>query len=125
MQINHTFYQHLTEQWQRFADTGEIPSGVRPEIAESWRRSRAYGVDMEWPVISTLSDVDFQCLCEENRSLIDFVMPVMKRIHALVSGTKNLISLHTPEGYMLAYCGDEYYHNGQGGSSFRIGVKWD
>ena len=55
MQINHTFYQHLTEQWQRFADTGEIPSGVRPEIAESWRRSRAYGVDMEWPVISTLS----------------------------------------------------------------------
>ena len=26
---------------------------------------------------------------------------------------------------MLAYCGDEYYHNGQGGSSFRIGVKWD
>lgn len=122
---NDVFYQHLTTLWQHFVDTGEILPDVRPEIAESWKRCRAYGVDIENPVASILSDKDFQRLCEDNRSLIDFVMPVMKRIHTLVSGTKNLISLHTPEGYMLAYCGDEYYHNAQGNSSFRIGVKWD
>lgn len=119
------FYQRLTALWQHFVDTGEILPEVRPEIAESWRRSRACGVDIEHPAVSTLSEEDFRRLCEENRSLIGFVMPVMKRIHALVSGTKNLISLHTPEGYMLACCGDEYYHSAQGASSFRIGVKWD
>lgn len=38
--------KELLHAWKRFIETGKLQGGaVPPHIAESWRRSRAYGVD--------------------------------------------------------------------------------
>ena len=31
--------------WERFVNSGEVGESLAPEIAESWKRSRTYGVD--------------------------------------------------------------------------------
>lgn len=118
------FYLDLGDKWQHFINTGEILPGVRPEIAESWIRSRGYHVDIDRPEAKQLPRKDFENLRSQYASIIDVVSPVMERMHNLVRDSANLISLHTPDGYMLAYYGDEYYY-GNSKSTFILGVKWD
>ena len=121
---NEDFYRDLEHKWKHFIDTGIILPGVRPEIAESWIRSRSYHVDINKAKAKQLPRPALDKLRSQYAAIIDVVMPVMEHMHELVRDTENLISLHTPDGYMLACCGDEYYNNNND-CAFILGVKWD
>ena len=118
------FYQDLEKKWKHFIETGGILPNVRPEIAESWIRSRSYHVDIDNPKAKQLSEHAFSALLKQYAPFIDVVFPIMEQMHALVRASENLISLHTPDGVMLTYCGDEYYSDNDE-SRFVPGVKWD
>lgn len=71
-----------------------------------------------------LSRPELRSLQATNQTLIDIAKPIMEKMHSLVGKTKNLISLHNPDGYMLYSCGDEYYAEMETESSFSLGVCW-
>ena len=119
------YFQNLKRLWVYFRETGEIPPGVRPMIASSWMRSRDFHVNMTKPLRAPiLSRPELHSLQAANQTLIDIAKPIMKKMHSLVGETKNLISLHNPDGYMLYSCGDEYYAEMETESSFSLGVCW-
>ena len=119
------YFQNLKRLWVYFRETGEIPPEVRPMIASSWMRSRDFHVNMTKPLRAPiLSRPELHSLQAANQTLIDIAKPIMKKMHSLVGETKNLISLHNPDGYMLYSCGDEYYAEMETESSFSLGVCW-
>ncbi len=119
------YFQNLKRLWVYFRETGEIPPGVRPMIASSWMRSRDFHVNMTKPLRAPiLSRPELHSLQAANQTLLDIAKPIMKKMHSLVGETKNLISLHNPDGYMLYSCGDEYYAEMETESSFSLGVCW-
>ena len=119
------YFQNLKHLWALFRETGEISPEVRPMIASSWMRSRDFHVDMMKPLRAPiLSRPELQALQATNQTLIDLAKPIMEKMHSLVGKTKNLISLHNPDGYMLYSCGDEYYAEMEYESSFSLGVCW-
>lgn len=119
------YFQNLKRLWVYFRETGEIPPGVRPMIASSWMRSKDFHVNMTKPLRAPiLSRPELHSLQAANQTLIDIAKPIMKKMHSLVGETKNLISLHNPDGYMLYSCGDEYYAEMETESSFSLGVCW-
>lgn len=119
------YFQNLKRLWVHFRETGEIPPGVRPMIASSWMRSRDFHVNMTKPLRAPiLSRPELHSLQAANQTLIDIAKPIMEKMHSLVGETKNLISLHNPDGYMLYSCGDEYYAEMETESSFSLGVCW-
>lgn len=119
------YFQNLKRLWVYFRETGEIPPGVRPMIASSWMRSRDFHVNMTKSLRAPiLSRPELHSLQAANQTLIDIAKPIMKKMHSLVGETKNLISLHNPDGYMLYSCGDEYYAEMETESSFSLGVCW-
>lgn len=119
------YFQNLKRLWVHFRETGEIPPGVRPMIASSWMRSRDFHVNMTKPLRAPiLSRPELHSLQAANQTLIDIAKPIMEKMHSLVGETKNLISLHNPDGYMLYSCGDEYYAEMKTESSFSLGVCW-
>ena len=119
------YFQNLKRLWVYFRETGEIPPGVRPMIASSWMRSRDFHVNMTKPLRAPiLSRPELHSLQAANQTLIDIAKSIMEKMHSLVGETKNLISLHNPDGYMLYSCGDEYYAEMETESSFSLGVCW-
>ena len=119
------YFQNLKRLWVHFRETGEIPPGVRPMIASSWMRSRDFHVNMTKPLRAPiLSRPELHSLQAANQTLIDIAKPIMEKMHSLVGETKNLISLHNPDGYMLYSCGDEYYAEMETESPFSLGVCW-
>ncbi len=116
--------QKLKRLWKLFVETGELSAEVRPMIARSWQRSRAYQVNTECLRAPILPEERFAALLAENRMLIDIAKPVMEKIYSLVGKTRNLISLHDPDGYMLWSCCDEYYADMENDSPFSLGVCW-
>ena len=119
------YFQNLKRLWVHFRETGEITPGVRPMIASSWMRSRDFHVNMTKPLRAPiLSRPELHSLQAANQTLIDIAKPIMEKMHSLVGETKNLISLHNPDGYMLYSCGDEYYAEMETESSFSLGVCW-
>lgn len=119
------YFQNLKRLWTHFRETGEISPDVRPMIASSWMRSRNFHVNMTKPLRAPiLSRPELRSLQATNQTLIDIAKPIMEKMHSLVGKTKNLISLHNPDGYMLYSCGDEYYAEMETESSFSLGVCW-
>ncbi|MCL6449356.1 MAG: sigma-54-dependent Fis family transcriptional regulator [Armatimonadetes bacterium] len=99
----------LFEAWEKFVSTGAVsePSCIRPEILESWKRSRTYGVDpfqKTEPIV--LSREELRARREKNADLLVVATPYMEKLYRLVSGSNFVISLADQEGCVLKITGD-------------------
>lgn len=116
---------------EHFLKTGEIHKDVRPIVAASWQRSRAYEVDPNPEIIGNrsykfLPDGEVKHLLEENKQLLDIAYPVMLRVIEYIEGTQYAITLHDKNGKILChlYAGDnpDFYSSSAG---FNMGAVWD
>ena len=121
MQNNRAIYK---KQWEDFTAHGIIAEDMNPEIAQSWIRSKAMGIDIHGACGHILAEEDLQTRRENNRVLINFARPLMDKLFELTDDAVNVMSLHDRDGYMLeiAYARD-------GAKSwcrpvFRPGVRW-
>ena len=89
------------EAWRRFIATGEIDeSVVRPEIARSWKRCRAAGVN---PWSSDFPSMDEKLLAEKQRAYAHSLaanMPVMRMLVALLNCN---VSLMDQESFVFGF----------------------
>lgn len=91
--------------WEHFIISGEFVEGLAPEIAESWIRSRAYGVDPfgESPPVD---ENILNNLREKNRMLLDVVTPFIGLIEKFIQNTGFMLTLVDKDGFILKVKGD-------------------
>lgn len=99
----------LFEVWEKFVTTGTVsePSCIRPEILESWKRSRTYGVDAfqkAEPIV--LAQEELCARREKNADLLVVATPYMEKLYRFVSGSNFVIALVDKEGFVLKVIGD-------------------
>jgi len=98
---------NLRTAWEKF--TNNIPwdySFIRPEIYDSWVRSRNAGVNPVEPVSSVLNSEDLNICINANLDLIDVVHPYMEQLYDVVKDSGSYILLCDKDGYLLDVLGD-------------------
>ncbi|MCY6485228.1 sigma-54-dependent Fis family transcriptional regulator [Clostridium aestuarii] len=111
--------QNIINKWKLFIKDKEFDkNGIRDVIAESWKRSKTYGID---PFVKKLPNrllkKEFKKRYEEFKPLLDTAKPFMDSLYKLVKDTHFIIRLTDRDGYVLEHIGDEkvvnmYYMSG-------------
>lgn len=112
------------EQWNSFVDFGILLPGVNPMIAQSWIRSKAYGINPRNPQVYHLPDAELEKLRKKNRDMIRFAQPLMDKLLSLEKDTVNVMSLHDKNGYMLAIAHHDTPQGNWRENIFCPGVRW-
>jgi len=97
----------LLSAWRRFIETGVVDRQVvPPHIADSWLRSRGYGVDpYDFAPGSYLPRDQYQRRISSNRRLVDLARPIMENIYTSLERTRYLVVLYDCDGYHLLRIG--------------------
>lgn len=93
----------IARAWKQFVDGGEIDTTViRPEIAESWRRSRAHGVDpFQWGFSSLLNAEQREERRKACEPLLLAAAPILEGLIDAISPFEMAILLTDLEGIVL------------------------
>ncbi len=78
-----------------------------PEVAESWIASRNLGIDPDIKEIPVLDAKEIKHLLEENKLLIDTVIPLIDKFKHLLEISGYMLSLHSSDGTTLYLDGDQ------------------
>ena len=97
----------LTEIWAQFVYEDKMDPRVRPEIADSWRKCKAAGVNPVGGAGRRVDDVVFKSICAANQTLIDTALPIMQSVFEIVKKSHFLLVLTDSVGYVLKTIGDE------------------
>ncbi|CAK7051015.1 MAG: Acetoin dehydrogenase operon transcriptional activator AcoR [Desulfovibrio sp.] len=100
--------QKIQEARERFRNGLPIEAGsLRPEIYDSWERSRSYGLEFDKADKRLISREAVESRIRERREFFDVALPVMERLREYTSGSGCMCSLSDEEGYLLTAMGDE------------------
>jgi len=94
----------LSTAWESFVNKQEtrLTNQVRPFILESWKRSRDFGVNLDWGSRKhDLSEEGTRILLEKNDVLIQVARPYLEKIFKLIKDTGFYIILCNRKGYIL------------------------
>ncbi len=101
-------FERIYKDWQCFQDKGTICKTVRPEIAKSWQRCKAAGLDPaalnQTPV---LPETDLHMRKLQNRMLLDESIPFMTELQEFVAGSGFTTTLTDVDGVVLELICDE------------------
>ncbi|MBQ9015481.1 MAG: sigma-54-dependent Fis family transcriptional regulator [Firmicutes bacterium] len=101
------YQEALHDLWLHFIRGEEADySVVRPEILDSWKRSRDAGVNPYEPMRRILSPEELNIRINANMDLIDVVRPYMERLYSVVKNSGFYILFCDKEGYLLDLLGD-------------------
>ncbi|HOA42469.1 MAG TPA: sigma 54-interacting transcriptional regulator [Bacillota bacterium] len=103
-----TYNDRLREAWGKFINNEPYDySFIRPEIYESWVRSRSYLVDPYNSKTALLPPDDLQKRMEDNKFLIEITRPYMEKLYSIVKGSGFYLLLADKDGYILDLIGDQ------------------
>lgn len=106
----HLLSDHLYQAWLDFQHQGRAglnQEHIRPEIAESWRRSRQAGIKPELKKIPlVLSKEELFSRRRDREELINLAAPYLKSLYTFVQGSGFIVSLVDEAGYILESIGD-------------------
>ncbi|MGF6376042.1 transcriptional regulator of acetoin/glycerol metabolism [Clostridiales Family XIII bacterium PM5-7] len=107
--LNDPAYQkEVQTAWTKFIrhEDGDF-SAVRPEIFESWTRSRNANVDPTKVVQVFLSHEELSIRLNKSVTLLNIVKPYVQRLYSVVEGTGAYILVSDCDGYLLYVIGDQ------------------
>jgi transcriptional regulator with PAS, ATPase and Fis domain len=97
----------LLNAWEYFVKSGIILKNVVPQpIAESWARSRKYGVNpFGFSSELYLNQKEYAQNIEKDRPLLRLAMPIMEKIYSSLEKSRYLVVLYNAKGYHLVRLG--------------------
>jgi transcriptional regulator of acetoin/glycerol metabolism len=108
VQFDQEYMENLNAAWDCFIEYKDYDySFMRPEILESWKRSRDFKVNPYKRKTEILTPDDIQIKLEANKVLIETVRPYMERLYSIVEGSGFYLMLSDCEGYILDLIGDK------------------
>lgn len=120
-------YYETWDAWKIFVSTGSIPvpNSLSKIIADSWIRSKDYGVDphqKKVPVV--LKGKKLQDLLDRNKNLIDTSKPFLENLYLFVKGSGFITALVDVNGYIIDIIGDEDELAMVKKANFVVGALW-
>lgn len=107
VQFDHEYMEKLNAAWDRFIEYKDFDySFMRPEILESWIRSRDFKVDPYKRKTEILPADEIRAKLEENKMMIETVRPYMEHLYSIVEGSGFYLMLCDQDGYVLDLLGD-------------------
>ncbi|HHY46281.1 MAG TPA: sigma 54-interacting transcriptional regulator [Firmicutes bacterium] len=102
-------FARIEAAWREFIQTGNVDTAVvRPVIAESWRRSRAFGLDPYDTKCFDLADErELEARMAANKDLISTAWYFMEMLYRLVAGSGFRVDIADSDGFLLRTIGDE------------------
>lgn len=85
----------------------EMPSGIRPEIWDSWMISLKNGVDCSTVKKHPASPEQFSEILKQNRKWLKIAIPHIETIYSFIKGSNYIIHITSADGCMLKYYGDD------------------
>lgn len=113
--------------WQKFVDTGILVnhSIVPEQIIESWTRSVANKVNPYQKINShVLSSIQIKNLLSKNEEIISLSKPFLENLYSFMAGSKFVVALFDPSGYILDIMGDEDVISQIKTVNFIVGANW-
>lgn len=102
------YQKKLRLAWEKFINYEDFDySFIRPEILNSWKRSRASGVNPYGSSRNILSTESLNIKINSNLDLIDIVHPYMEKLFSIVKGSGFYILLCDKDGFILDLIGDK------------------
>lgn len=117
----------LSQARRRLLKEGIAPGElVPPEIERSWRRSQAFGLDLDQrPNIEALSHPQLRDLIARNEALVRAARGEIEALHDDVRSTGGIAILTDPHGVILATTGSIDFAERAARVSLRPGVDWN
>lgn len=101
------YQAQLIDAWKKFIHYEDADySLIRPEILESWNRSRAAGVSPHNTAAKILSSDELTIRINSNLDLIEVVRPYMEKLYSIVQGSGFYLLFCDKDGYILDLIGD-------------------
>ncbi|MBN7773118.1 sigma-54-dependent Fis family transcriptional regulator [Clostridium aminobutyricum] len=125
MSINGIHSQGLRQAWEKFINNQEADDTyIRPEIYESWVRSRAFQVNPYLPKTNLLDSTELNQKINSNLKLIETAHPYMSKLFSIVEGSGFYLLLCDKNGYILDLIGDkEIIEKGRANSMLVVGAN--
>lgn len=106
--FDYEYRQRVHEAWENFISHNDVDySFMRPEIYESWKRSRDYRVDPSETKTTILNEEDLKKRHKANSLLIETAKPYMENLYSVVKDSGFYLILSDQEGIVLDLIGDE------------------
>lgn len=117
----------LSEMRRRLLKEGIAPGDlVPPEIVRSWRRSQAFGLDLDQhPNIEALSHPQMREVIERNEALVRAARGEIEALYDDVRSAGGIAILTDPHGVILATTGNIDFAERAARVSLRPGVDWN
>lgn len=102
------YQKKLRLAWEKFINYEDFDySFIRPEILDSWKRSRASGVNPYGSSRNILSTESLNIKINSNLDLIDVVHPYMEKLFSIVKDSGFYILFCDKDGFILDLIGDK------------------
>ncbi len=96
---------------------------IRPEIYDSWKRSKEYGVDPYTVKNKILNKNELEIKLKKKSELIKVTMPYINKIYSFVQNSGFVVFLTDEEGIILSLVGDDdIISKAKDYSSLKVGV---
>ncbi len=92
--------------WEQFVNGADDTSLLRPQIADSWKRSRDFRVNPYGKSLAVDKNL-LQGLLNDNRRLLEAALPLIKLVNEPIQGTGFVVVLTDRDGRVLDVEGDE------------------
>lgn len=117
--------QGFYELWLKFVETGEIDERVRPYIADSWKRSKAIGLDAYKNQKGLrIPPEEFEKVLEKNADLVAVARPVIENLNTILLHIPTVITLSDADGYILTLVGNQAMIDHGVPINYAPGCKW-
>jgi transcriptional regulator of acetoin/glycerol metabolism len=94
--------------WKKFINSQEYDySLIRPEILDSWKRSRAFSVDPIHSKTTILTPEELNSRINSNLLLLNTARPYMEKLYSIVEGSSSYLLIADKDGYILDMIGDK------------------
>jgi sigma-54 dependent transcriptional regulator, acetoin dehydrogenase operon transcriptional activator AcoR len=100
------FAEALDRARERFLASGEVPTGIRPVIADSWRRSLELGIAADQSSRPVDAEFTARQLGERRHGLLEGSFAVVQRLAVGLAGSETAILVADADGTVLVAHGD-------------------
>lgn len=112
MYLSKDYQDKVAALWEKYINNGEPmpdtpPEDIRPEIFESWRRSKEHKVSHLEVKNKVLGEPDLGRVIKQNKSLIAIAHPYIQNLYKYLKGSNFLIALTDSNGYVIDLIGVE------------------
>ncbi len=111
--------------WADYVFEDRMDPRVRPEIADSWRKCKAAGLNPTGGEGKKVYEKVYNSIRAANWQLLDTAMPIMQAVFEIVRKTHYLLVLTDSVGYVLETMGDDNIATKQTDLRFTKGALWN